>query len=56
MIYNTVLVTHPQKEPFNKLLNQTILLAQNDGLEVEVQFGGKDSGHWNALVVSRSAR
>lgn len=53
MIYNVAVVGHSQKDRFADALNAAVTAAQADGLEVEIQYAGKGSGYYSALVISR---
>lgn len=53
MIHSVELVGHQRKQEFEQNLNDAIRAAQSTGFEVEVQYKGKQSGYYNALLIKR---
>ena len=53
MIQKISVVGHPTKERFEQLLNDAVLHFQNLNFDVEIDYAGKSSGYYSALVIAR---
>lgn len=53
MINHVRVVGHSQRNKFEDALNEAIHDIQRLGREAEIQYPGKFSGHYSALIIAR---
>ena len=54
-IYDVIVAGHTRKAEFQTELVDAAQKLQSAGLEIEVQYAGKQHGYYSALVIGRAA-